>query len=331
MVNFYMMMGLPGSGKSTKAKQIAEKEDAIIISSDAIRKELYGNEEIQGDNNKVFNIMLKRTIEYLSAGKNVVYDATNLKRKNRNHVLEAVSRCCFHKYIIIMATPFEECLKRNRERERKAPESVIWRMRKSFQFPNNESGFNPHANIKIVYDKDKSLYENYNLIDKINELKNFDQENPHHKLSLGEHLIVTYSYFIDESYSEFLSKDMGFITAERILGMAALLHDIGKEYTKDKRDSKGNVCDIAHYYNHENVSSYESMMYLHNINIYDKEESVKEIVTLVQNHMMPYSVESIRKNDPRMVERTINKYKRQVGSYTWDMIEKFHKADKFAH
>ena len=44
---FTMMVGLVGSGKSTYAKQLAEETNAIICSSDAIRKELCGDENSQ--------------------------------------------------------------------------------------------------------------------------------------------------------------------------------------------------------------------------------------------------------------------------------------------
>ena len=38
-------------------------KNCIYLSSDAVRAELYGNESIQGDNNKVFSIMLRRAKE----------------------------------------------------------------------------------------------------------------------------------------------------------------------------------------------------------------------------------------------------------------------------
>jgi len=78
---FCMLVGLPGSGKTSFALSLKDKYD--IISSDSIRKELYGSERIQENNNKVFEIMRKRAIEALKSGKNVIYDATNMTRKFR--------------------------------------------------------------------------------------------------------------------------------------------------------------------------------------------------------------------------------------------------------
>lgn len=59
MSKFYMMIGLPASGKSSIAKKIAKSEDAVIVSSDDIRKEL-GNINDQSQNEKVFEIAEKR-------------------------------------------------------------------------------------------------------------------------------------------------------------------------------------------------------------------------------------------------------------------------------
>ena len=40
MNKLYMMIGLPASGKSTIAKELSKSEEAIVVSSDEIRKEL---------------------------------------------------------------------------------------------------------------------------------------------------------------------------------------------------------------------------------------------------------------------------------------------------
>ena len=59
MIRFYMMIGLPASGKSTIAKEIAESEDAVIVSSDEIRKE-FGDVNDQSQNARVFEEVEKR-------------------------------------------------------------------------------------------------------------------------------------------------------------------------------------------------------------------------------------------------------------------------------
>ena len=93
-----MLVGLPASGKSTYAKEKAEKERAVVCSSDVIRKELYGDENVQGDGNEVFNILHERVKELLSQGWDVIYDATNVKSKRRRAFLREIKD--FLRYII---------------------------------------------------------------------------------------------------------------------------------------------------------------------------------------------------------------------------------------
>lgn len=70
---FVMMVGLPGSGKSTYAKELADEMRAVICSSDAIREELRGDENSQDKNEEVFKILHSRIKECLGLfGRKVV-------------------------------------------------------------------------------------------------------------------------------------------------------------------------------------------------------------------------------------------------------------------
>ena len=66
-----MLVGLSGSGKSSYNFE----EEVVKISSDALRAELYGDENDQTHNAEVFNELHKRVILNLKNGKNVVYDS----------------------------------------------------------------------------------------------------------------------------------------------------------------------------------------------------------------------------------------------------------------
>ena len=80
-----ILIGLPGSGKSTYCKEKRESNsNSVYLSSDKIREELYGNESIQGNPAEVFTLMQSRAIEALKNGIDVFYDATNLTRKDRS-------------------------------------------------------------------------------------------------------------------------------------------------------------------------------------------------------------------------------------------------------
>lgn len=124
-----VLVGLPGSGKSTWAKQYAANcEKILLVSSDAIREELWGSEEIQGNPKVIFAEMQRRTEEALKSGKTVVYDATNIERKFRKELPRQYRQYASTIVCVVFNTPLEECIKRNTQRTRHVPESVIRKM-----------------------------------------------------------------------------------------------------------------------------------------------------------------------------------------------------------
>ena len=79
----YLLIGASGSGKSRYRKTTEFKERTITLSSDDIRKELFGNLIHQEDHDQIFDIIHKITPLALEMGFDVIYDATNLNRKKR--------------------------------------------------------------------------------------------------------------------------------------------------------------------------------------------------------------------------------------------------------
>lgn len=81
----YLMMGLPGAGKTTAAQQISELIGAVHLSSDEIRRELFPNSTFTQDEHDALYAQLDQRVERaLSAGHSVVYDA-NLNRQAHRH------------------------------------------------------------------------------------------------------------------------------------------------------------------------------------------------------------------------------------------------------
>ena len=101
----FIMCGLSGSGKSSIAKDLAVKYHAEIVSSDAIREELFGSCQNQSDNEKVFNIFNKRIRESLNKNKNVIADATNITIKSRRAIVEYVRKLDVEKICYIVPNP----------------------------------------------------------------------------------------------------------------------------------------------------------------------------------------------------------------------------------
>lgn len=92
-----LLQGVSGCGKSFFSQQLITHQDAIIISSDRVRKQLYGihslarvNDTEKGElysqemNNKVYEAMLDYAVSALQAGYNVIVDATFLRHEHRN-------------------------------------------------------------------------------------------------------------------------------------------------------------------------------------------------------------------------------------------------------
>ena len=148
MVSFYLMAGIPGSGKSTAAAEIAGAQGATLISTDRLREELTGDAADRSQDRRVFPRAHARIGEALAQGLDVVYDATNLTRQERKRVLKLVPPgtrkvCCF------VRVPLAEAIARNAARARVVPPEVIIEMAAKLQEPTPDEGWDE---IRILED-----------------------------------------------------------------------------------------------------------------------------------------------------------------------------------
>ena len=296
-----VMVGLPGSGKSFIAKQLAEVNDDIsIVSSDAIREEFYGDVNDQSHNDKVFRIVNKRLKEGLMAEKKVILDATNISKKRRKALLRDLKYP--ESMAIVMAVPEYICKKRDEERDRHVGPDVINRMMKNWCPPHYSEGFNF---ISIVYDYDNSA-NFYNPILALESAVQIGHDNPHHSLSIGGHMLKA-GELIQEEFKA---------GCPFYLYAAALLHDIGKPYVKSY-DEDG----VAHYYNHQNYGSYLGLFYADYMK-FSLEETL-DFINIIYYHMEPLlSWKRSEKAHAKAIE--------ELG-YLYNDIMIVHKADINAH
>lgn len=143
MVKFIMLCGIPGSGKSTLARKLKRELGTLtmIVCPDKIREDLYGDESIQGDGKKVFEIAYGSMVAALKNGINVIFDATNVKAKDRKNVLKRIEDIKCKKYLYYIPISVEEAMKRQEGRERKVPIEVVQRMYDNFQEPSMDEGW----------------------------------------------------------------------------------------------------------------------------------------------------------------------------------------------
>jgi predicted kinase len=120
-----LLIGVPGSGKSTLAAKLVVKGFKRMCADD-IRGEIYGDPIIQGDPKEVYKIFFERLDIELAAGQNLVIDNTNLNTKQRSPILEKAQAASYDDIQLwLLDTPLPTCIKRNSERSRVVPDTVI--------------------------------------------------------------------------------------------------------------------------------------------------------------------------------------------------------------
>ncbi len=128
-----MLVGIPGSGKTTLAVKLKEK-GFLPIDLDSIRAELYGKAIEQGDSQKVVGIFLERLGAILATGVDIVIDNTNLKFDHRKVIIDLAKKYTYEDIQLwILDVPLAVCLERNSKRERQVNEDVVAHMHSEFK------------------------------------------------------------------------------------------------------------------------------------------------------------------------------------------------------
>jgi predicted kinase len=145
MPRLLLLIGLPGSGKSSLARSIQHTGGQVmIISTDAIRAKLFGNEAIQGEWSLIWREVksqFEQAVRRLQPDlfqlnslqsdiiRAAIYDATNAKRSHRKEVITLARSTGFTQITAIwFDVPLSICLQRNQQRDRQVPNEVILRM-----------------------------------------------------------------------------------------------------------------------------------------------------------------------------------------------------------
>lgn len=123
MTIYYFMLGIPGSGKTTKAVSLG----CGVVCPDEIR------ETFNVDSPAAFEIAFAEVRIALRNGEDVVFDATNTLRRWRVDSIAAGRPHADKVFCVWMDTPLEVCIARHHERMRQGirmtlPDSVIVRM-----------------------------------------------------------------------------------------------------------------------------------------------------------------------------------------------------------
>lgn len=118
------MYGFPASGKTIYAKSLVinnPDKKYVYLGADKIREELYRSQDIFGDSNEIYQVLLQRMLNNLRQGRNVIYDACNLFRSFRMDYLTEIEKAAdivCTKTLIRMNTTRDTCLQNHQNRNR---------------------------------------------------------------------------------------------------------------------------------------------------------------------------------------------------------------------
>lgn len=123
-----IMMGYPGSGKSTIAKNICKNESFVYI---------------EGDLYKTSTKMIKASLEHITQNKSIIFDATNSSSKKRQEYIELGKKYNYKIICIHVSTPLEVAYKQNKLRnyEKYVPKIAYSVYKKNYEEPSEIEGF----------------------------------------------------------------------------------------------------------------------------------------------------------------------------------------------
>lgn len=279
-----MLVGISGAGKTTYGKQLAEKSGALLLSSDDLRQELWGDYTDQQHPEVVFAELNRRTKTALRAGKNVVYDATNLSARRRKALLQSLNRVnSLIKNCVVCVADIDEILERKTFGNLTTEEyrAVLTKQATNFQSPWFNEGWD---SIRLVQTGEKQIH-----LQKLFAGDPMPHLNPHHSLSVQDHMLFAARAVEHTKVSDYVK-------------VAVLYHDIGKLRTQTI-DKNG----IAHYYGHEGMGAW---MFLCSTLAATRPDDALVTAAIISWHMLPY-------NTPK--ERITSKLGINLGAFVLEL------------
>jgi hypothetical protein len=232
-------------------------------------------------------------------------DATNMNAKKRTNFLHQMPEC--HKVCVVMAVPFDVCVKRDEERPRSVGPAVLEKMRKNFQMPYYNEGWD---HIEIYYPKDCEMVDSIHHYEMEVE---FNQRNSHHSLTVGDHEEKARVIAVEKNYGW-------------LVGWAAAFHDCGKIWCQYFKEGDPE----AHYYGHECVSAYQFLTMDAAQWTYDIGNKVQviEAAALITWHMACYQFKhDDAPKDNFMTWASTHKFDKDFAERLWQL----HECDVAAH
>jgi predicted kinase len=113
MPTLYVLVGLPGSGKSHWAQANADQIGAVVVGSDEVRAEFQACGKDPRDGDAVFAEVECRARACLQADRSVILDATHYQRRYRTYAIELARQLHVPCVAVWFDTSLAKALQRN--------------------------------------------------------------------------------------------------------------------------------------------------------------------------------------------------------------------------
>ncbi|MBU0437057.1 AAA family ATPase [Staphylococcus succinus] len=135
----YFFSGKMGAGKSTKAKEIEQTENAVLLSEDEWLEKLYPKQINNFDDylnySKLIKPLLKEHIQHiLKVGSNVVLDFPGNTTIQRKWLLSIASEINGNHQLIFLNINDDQCLKRINKRRNEEPAREQFDTEETFEY-----------------------------------------------------------------------------------------------------------------------------------------------------------------------------------------------------
>lgn len=323
MPKLHILVGVAGSGKSTFAQTL--KDDCVILSSDDIRMQIFGDLKHQERRHhvQVFNTLKNRLRDSLANNSNVVIDATNLSRKHRRLYYDMAKSRNYEVIINLFIKPFSGLLDVNdsRSEEKALSESTLKAQYTKLQIP------------KIGLDCDKYVFRELDMNGMRREIvstydgsMNINHDSPYHMETIGTHINTCILNCNTVTQDSDTIKD---IDKKQNLTLMSFLHDLGKVMTRGYNDNetpevewynnvyKGGVNKWKTYHSHAHIGALYALLYIEDLTV-GKEITENNLVAEAIYHHMNFN----------MAEKYINK--NIIDDDELDLIKSFQVIDKMS-
>lgn len=312
---FYITIGVPGSGKSTGIKNLS---NAIVVSTDDIREQLFGNliwGNIPENNTKVWKQAREQLKELFLSGTDVVLDATNLSRKRRSNWFNMATKYGYQSTALYFDEPWNIIKERNKDREGTDKHIPLYKLKEMYVRVEPPLEFEaPNLEITIIAPNIVKIMSSMNAVtDNRVNLKQTLSDFIQPMLGSGQYFSYENGKYHQESLYAHLSlcQALGNMSKYPLLGVVGAFHDIGKDFVR-KYVEKDNTWT---YYNHDILSSRLYYLWSGFLDIYNQ-----DVYEVIRWHMAQLSGD--------ISNKVINR--EHLTELQLDMLRVFSQIDSFS-